>query len=384
MSAGHDHADLEAARGAAAALANGRFVVLVESRAAESEGNLTTAAQFVTPDAVAFMSRNAHGLIRVALSDERCRELNLGPLVEGDQAWQPTTSISFAGATGTGAADGDRARTIQAAIDPSLGTADFTANGYIFPLRARPGGVLRRAGRTEAAIDLTRLAGCLPAAAMSLVMNEDGSVARGAALAEYADRLGIPLVAVGDVIALRRLSEQLVEEVTTARLPTRHGAFRAVGFREKVTGAHHVALVKGEVRGAENVLVRVQAECLVGDVFRSRACTCADDLRLSLERIEAEGCGVLLYLVVGAGRRRVSRHAESVEDEDEDGVPVAMDEYGIGAQILAELGLGTIRILTNNPKAITGLEGFGLEVVEQLPIAAGAAPPGGGGGPGPP
>jgi 3,4-dihydroxy 2-butanone 4-phosphate synthase / GTP cyclohydrolase II len=359
-----DHVHLDAAKAAAAALGNGGFVVLAESHDPEAEGNLTIAAQFVTADAVSFLSTNAHGLIRLCLSDERCRELELGSLASEDGEWQPTAAISFRGVAGTGASEADRARTIQAAINPSCGADDFPrGGGYVFPLRARPGGVLRRAGRTEAAVDLARAAGCQPAAAMSLIMNEDGSVAQGPDLGRYAERHGLPLVAVADVIALRRLSEKLVERVTSARLPTSDGEFSVVAFRESLTGLSHVALVRGELSGAANVLVRVHAECVAGDIFRSTRCRCGEDLRRSLELIAAEERGVLLYLV--SGTRRLSRH----DDTGDDAHSPPMDEYGVGAQILAELGLTTIRILTNNPRAIVGLEGFDLEVVEYVPIA---------------
>ncbi len=293
-----DGVHAEDARAAAAALGNGGFVVLAESREPEAEGNLTLAAQFATPDAVGFLSAQAHGVIRLCLTDERCGELGLGPLASEEAQWQPTAAISFRGVAGTGASEADRARTIQAAIDPSFGAADFArGGGYVFPLRARPGGVLRRAGRTEAAVDLARAAGCLPAAAMSLVMNEDGSVARGPDLARYARSRGLPLVGVADVIALRRLSEKLVERVISVRLPTRYGEFSVIAFREALTGASHVALVRGNVAGAENVLVRVHAECIAGDIFHSSSCPCGHDLRGSLEQIAAEERGVLLYLI---------------------------------------------------------------------------------------
>lgn len=356
--------DPEAAERAVAALSGGEFIVLAESRGGDSEGNVTIAAQFVTAKSVNFMSAHAFGLVRLCLTDDRCRELRLEPLVADEQQWQPTVSISAREAASTGASAADRALTIQAAIDPDRGPADFVQPGYVFPLRARPGGVLRRTARTEAAVDLVRLAGCLPAAAMSLVMNEDGTVAHGPDLERYCTRHGFPLVAVADAIALRRLSEKLVKRVTTVRLPTSHGDFRAVAFREDFTDAYHLALVKGDVEGAANVLVRVHAECLVGDVFHSLSCRCGEELERSIERIAAEGRGVVLYLVAGSHRdSRLSLH-----EEGEEARPSPMDEYGIGAQILADLGLTTIRVLTNSPKSIAAIEGFGLEIVDQLPI----------------
>jgi 3,4-dihydroxy 2-butanone 4-phosphate synthase/GTP cyclohydrolase II len=357
---------VEAVRHAAAHLANGGFVVLAESDDPDAEGNLMVAAELVTPEVVQFLGTHAHGLIRVCLSDERSAELGLWANAGDQHAWQPTAPISLATLAGTGASADDRARTILAMVDPAFERDDFAPGGYVHPLRARSGGVLRRAGRTEAAIDLARLAGCRPAAAMSLIMNGDGTVARGPDLRAYADQEGLPLVSVADVIRLRWQSERLVERVSAAQLPTTLGRFTAVGFRELHTGAHHVALVRGDVDGIENVLVRVHAECLAGDVFHAVDCACSVALESSLARLAREEHGVLLYLVSGRWSERLSRHGELDGD-----VVAPMDEYGIGAQILAELGLTTIRILTNNPKTrIPGLEGFGLEVTEQVPIGA--------------
>jgi 3,4-dihydroxy 2-butanone 4-phosphate synthase/GTP cyclohydrolase II len=360
-----DRADPDAARRAAKALANGGFVVLAESSLEDAEGNLALAAQFVTPDAIGILSSKAQGVVRLCLTDERCAVLRLDTLVESDDNWQPTASIAHREAAGRGASLEDRARTIQAAIDPARAHDEFVSGGYVFPLRARPEGVLRRAGRTEAAVDLARLAGCVPAAALSLVMNADGSVARGAEVAAFARDGDFPFVTVADVIALRLLSERLVERFANARLPTRHGEFTAIGFREKLSGAHHVALVKGDVAGARDVLVRVHAECLMGDVFAASTCSCGRDIRRSLELIDDEERGVLVYLVGPDRERRLNRHAEGSHEPA--GSP--MDEYGIGAQILAELGLRTIRVLTDHPRPIAGLEGFGLEVVGHVPIA---------------
>jgi 3,4-dihydroxy 2-butanone 4-phosphate synthase/GTP cyclohydrolase II len=357
--------DVDAAREAAAALANGGFVVLAESGLDEAEGNLMLAAQFVTSAAIAVLTTFGHGVVRLCLTDERCDELGLRPQVTTEESWQPTASIAHRSATGRGASNEDRARTIQAAIDPASGRSDFVPGGYVFPLRARPGGVLRRSGRTEAAVDLARLAGCLPAVAMSLVMSEDGTIPRGPGLRASADELGYPFVTVDDVVALRRRTETLVERQTTVRLPTRHGEFSAVGFRDRVTGAQHLALVKGDVAAADAVLVRVHAECILGDVFGAGTCNCSAEVANSLELINERGCGVLLYLVSSNRERRLTRHGE----DELGGTTATMDEYGIGAQILADLGLRRIRLLTNHARLIPGLDGFGLEVVEYLPIA---------------
>jgi 3,4-dihydroxy 2-butanone 4-phosphate synthase/GTP cyclohydrolase II len=362
--------DLAGARTAAAALADGRPIVLAEGRGEESEGNVVIAAQFATVSTLGFLVENAHGLIRLALSNDRCETLRLGPVVDDERQWQPTSSITIRGAAASGASLDDRARTIQAAIDVGNGREAFEEPGHVFPLRARPGGVLRRAGRTEAAVDLVRLAGCLPGAAMSLVMGAGGSVARGAELRAYADRHGLPLVTVADVIALRRLSEKLVERVASARLPTEHGDFQALAFREthRATAqgeTTHVALVRGEVAGGEDVLVRVHSSCLEGDVFHSLSCDCSRRLEQSLERLGAEERGVLVYIVSTEDvDHRLARHREAGTDE----APAPMNEFGIGAQILSDLGLTSIRVLTNNPRPIAGLEGFGLRISEHVPL----------------
>ncbi len=358
--------DVEAAQRAAEALAAGKFVVLAEHRGDESEGNLMFAAEFATPQAVNFLATNANGLIRLCLTDERCEELRLAPLLSEEEKWQPTVAIASRGLRGTAASAEDRSKTILDAIDPEKGPADFVPHGHVFPLRARPGGVLKRTGRTEAAIDLARLAGCVPAAAMSLVMNEDGTVARADSLRAYCEQHGFPLVTVANVVAFRRSTERLVEQLPGVRLPTLHGDFTAVGFREKVTGAHHIALVKGELQDAQNVLVRVHRECMFGDVFHGQNCNCGEQLDRSLDLLVRENRGVLVYLIAGErGDRVFGRHA--APGEVGHGPPA--DEFGIGAQILADLGLTTIRILTNTPKDLSGLEGFGLEIVEQVPIS---------------
>jgi 3,4-dihydroxy 2-butanone 4-phosphate synthase/GTP cyclohydrolase II len=355
--------DLDAARAAAAALADGRAIVLAESNDAESEGNVVLAAQFATATTLRFLAENAHGLIRLALDDARCAALRLGPVVDDERQWQPTSSITIRGAAASGASIEDRARTIQAAIDVARGPEAFDQPGHVFPLRARPGGVLRRAGRTEAAVDLVRLGGCLPGAAMSLVMTRDGAVARGGELRAYAEQQGLPFVTVGDVIALRRLSEKLVERVATASMPTEFGRFTAIAFRETTGDTTHVALVRGELAGAADVLVRVHSSCLEGDVFHGLTCDCARRLRQSLRRLGAEERGVLVYIVSpDDADHRLQRHHDGAP------VPERMNEFGIGAQILADLGLTSIRVLTSNPRPIAGLEGFGLRIVEHVPF----------------
>ncbi len=347
-------------------LRSGGFVVLMESNEPEAEGNLIAAAQFASPESLRSFSSHAMGSLYLGLTDARCEELGLPSDPSSDGPWQPG-SIALRGETGLGFSRDDHARTIQALLNPSMGREDFDRIGYVHPLRARPGGVLQRAGRTEAAVDLVRLAGCQPAALLSLVRTEDGDVARGDGLRALAEANGFPVVTVGAAIALRRQTDKLVERVAIARLPTKFGLFSVVGFRGILTDTNHLALVRGDVDGAGDVLVRVHTECLVGDVFQALSCTCARDLERALEILGREERGVLVYVVPGEGLQRFSRH----DDPDSGYRPPPMDEYGIGAQILADLGLSSIRILTDHPKgSITGLDGFGLRIVEQVPLTA--------------
>ena len=289
-----------------------------------------------------------------------------------------TVSIEAREGVTTGISAADRSATIQTAIDPSRGPSDLVHPGHVFPLRARPGGVLERTGQTEAAVDLARLAGLIPAGVVCEVMNEDGTMARVPDLTEFCERHDIALVTVADLIEYRRRTEKLVERTVSVRLPTAYGDFTATAFREKLTGKTHVALVKGTVKGAGNVLVRVHSECLTGDVFHSLRCDCGEQLEQALARIGREERGVLLYMAQeGRGIGLLSKlkayelqenGLDTVEANIELGFPADARDWGIGNQVLAELGLTTIRILTNNPKKITGLEGFGLTVVEQVPI----------------
>ena len=359
----------------------GKFVVVVDAADRENEGDLTIAAQFATPEAVNFMTKEGRGLICLCLTEERCDELGLRQMTEKNETPYGTAftvSVEAREGVTTGISAPDRSRTIQVAIDPKARTDDLVQPGHVFPLRAREGGVLMRAGQTEAAVDLARLAGLLPAGVVCEIMNEDGTMSRVPDLIPYCERHGLKLVTVADLIEYRRRHEQLVERMTTVRLPTAYGDFTAVAFRETLTGKHHVALVRGEVEGRENVLVRVHSECLTGDVFHSLRCDCGEQLEQALSRIAAEERGVLLYMAQegrGIGLLNKLRAYElqengfdTVEANLELGFQPDMRDYGIGNQILAELGLSTIRILTNNPKKITGIEGFGLQVVEQVPI----------------
>jgi 3,4-dihydroxy 2-butanone 4-phosphate synthase / GTP cyclohydrolase II len=359
----------------------GRFVVVVDDEDRENEGDLTIAAQFATPEAINFMATHGRGLICLCLTDDRCDALDLRPMTNRNETpfgTAFTVAIEAREGVSTGISAQDRSRTIQVAIDPSKGPHDLVQPGHVFPLRARRGGVLERAGQTEAAVDLARLAGLNPAGVVCEVMNEDGTMARVPDLAEYCGRHGLKMITVADLIEYRRRTEKLVERTTSVRLPTIHGEFRAVAFREKLTGKHHLALVKGEVEGADDVLVRVHSECLTGDVFHSLRCDCGEQLDLALKRIADEERGVLLYMAQeGRGIGLLNKlkayelqenGLDTVEANLELGFAADAREWGIGNQILADLGLTTIRILTNNPLKLTGLEGFGLQVVEQVPI----------------
>jgi 3,4-dihydroxy 2-butanone 4-phosphate synthase/GTP cyclohydrolase II len=359
----------------------GKFVVVVDAADRENEGDLTIAAQFATPEAVNFMATHGRGLICLCLTDERCDELALEQMTDRNETpfgTAFTVSIEAREGVSTGISAQDRARTIQVAIDPSKGPEDLVQPGHVFPLRARAGGVLQRAGQTEAAVDLARLAGLNPAGVVCEVMKEDGTMARVPDLVEYCARHDLKMITVEDLIEYRRRTEKLVERMTSVRLPTAYGDFTAIAFREKLTGKHHVALVRGHVEGEEDVLVRVHSECLTGDVFHSLRCDCGEQLEQALARIGSEERGVVLYMAQeGRGIGLLNKlkayelqenGMDTVEANLELGFAPDMREYGIGNQILADLGLSTIRILTNNPKKITGIEGFGLTVVEQVPI----------------
>ncbi|HYA09360.1 MAG TPA: bifunctional 3,4-dihydroxy-2-butanone-4-phosphate synthase/GTP cyclohydrolase II [Gaiellaceae bacterium] len=359
----------------------GRMVVVVDAPDRENEGDLTIAAQFATPEAIAFMAKEGRGLICLCLTGERCDELDLRMMTERNETPYKTAftvSIEAREGISTGISAHDRARTIQVAIDPAKGPQDIVQPGHVFPLRARPGGVLQRAGQTEAAVDLARLAGLNAAGVVCEVMKDDGTMARVPDLIEFCTRHGLKLVTVADLIEYRRRHEKLVEREVTVRLPTAYGEFSAVLFRETLTGRQHVALVSGDVEGAQNVLVRVHSECLTGDVFHSLRCDCGEQLDAAMRLIAAEPCGVLLYMAQegrGVGLLNKLKAYELQEDGLDTvdanlalGFAADEREWGIGNQILADLGLSTIRLLTNNPKKVSGLQAFGLQVTEQVPI----------------
>jgi 3,4-dihydroxy 2-butanone 4-phosphate synthase / GTP cyclohydrolase II len=362
----------------------GRFVVVVDDEDRENEGDLVLAAQMVTPEAINFMAREGRGLICLALTQERCAELDLPPMVERNTSSFGTAfmvSIEARGRTTTGISAADRAETVRAAIDPSTKPMDLLRPGHMFPLRAQPGGVLKRAGQTEASVDLARIAGLDPSAVLCEIMNEDGTMARVPDLTKFCKKHDLRMVTVADLIRHRMRNERLVQRIAAPNMPTRFGDFRLHAYRSDVNNEEAIALVHGEIREEEPVLVRVHSQCLTGDVFGSSRCDCGAQFSLAMEKIVQAGRGVLLYLLQeGRGIGLMNKlKAYELQDEGHDtvsanaklGFPPDIRNYGLGSQILRDLGVRKMRLMTNNPSKYVAIGGFGLEIVERVPLEVG-------------
>lgn len=362
-------------------LKKGKMVIVVDDADRENEGDLILAGQFVTPVAVNFMAKFGRGLICVPTTSERLQQLGIERMVRQNRETFKTdfqVSVDAAKGVTTGISAADRAETIRIMAEPTALPEDLVAPGHVFPLRARPGGVLQRAGHTEAAVDLVQLAGCRPIGVICEIMNDDGSMARLPQLVKFGKKHRLKICSIADLIEFRRSQERLVEPIEVVRLPTEYGAFNLHLYRSKVDGQHHLALVAGEVAGKANILVRVHSECLTGDVFGSHRCDCGPQLHQAMRQIADAGAGVIVYMRqegrgIGLGPKIKAyklqeQGLDTVEANQQLGFGMDLREYGLGAQILSDLGLQTIRLLTNNPRKVVGLEGYGLKIVEQLPI----------------
>jgi len=367
---------------AIAAIANGEFVVVLDHEDRENEGDLIMAAELVSPEALAFMVRHTSGLVCVGMTGERLDELDIPLMVQHGTEAQGTAftvSVDLRAGTTTGISAPDRAATVRALVDPASAPGDFARPGHVFPLRARPGGVLRRPGHTEAAVDLATLAGLTPAGVLCELVRPDGEMARGSDLARFAAEHGLALITIDELIAYRRRREQLVLRRSSAILPTPYGPFTVHAFESMIDGVEHLALVKGDVSGADPVLARVHSECLTGDVFGSCRCDCGPQLQLALANIAEAGRGVVVYLLGHEGRgiglaAKVEAYQlqdgglDTVEANVALGLPVDDRDYGIGAQILDDLGVRAVRLMTNNPAKTEGLAGYGFEITERVPL----------------
>jgi 3,4-dihydroxy 2-butanone 4-phosphate synthase/GTP cyclohydrolase II len=359
----------------------GKFVIVVDDEDRENEGDLIMAAEKVTPEAINFMAVNGRGLICMPIIGERLDELHIPMMVNHNTATFGTAftiSVEAKYGTSTGISAADRARTVQAIIDPNTKPHDLVMPGHMFPLRARDGGVLVRAGQTEATVDLARLAGFYPAGVCCEVMNEDGSMARLPQLEVIAEKHGLKIISVAELIAYRYRHEKMVSRVAEARLPTPYGEFTVIAYKSQPDPAEHLALVMGDVATDDPVLVRVHSQCLTGDVFHSMRCDCGEQIEMAMKRIAGEGRGVVIYMRQegrGIGIHNKIR-AYALQDEGLDTVEANLSlgfkadqrDYGVGAQILADLGVRNMRLMTNNPKKMSGLESFGLKIIEQLPL----------------
>jgi 3,4-dihydroxy 2-butanone 4-phosphate synthase/GTP cyclohydrolase II len=363
----------------------GRMVILVDDEDRENEGDLCMAAELVTPEAINFMARYGRGLICLPLTEERLRELRLSMMVpehENNSGYGTAFTISIEARSGvtTGISAADRARTIQVAIDDETRPADLARPGHVFPLRAREGGVLRRTGQTEGSVDLARMAGLKPAGVICEVMNDDGSMARMPDLVKFAREHGIKIVTIADMIAYRLRNEKLVRRAAEAVIPTAAGGdFRAIVYENEIDRVDHIALVKGDISGDEPVLVRAHSECLTGDAFGSLRCDCGDQLNAALNQIAETGRGIILYMrqegrgiglanKIRAYKLQDEEGLDTVQANERLGFPPDMRDYGVGAQILLDLGVKSLRLLTNNPGKRAGIEGYGLEIAERVPL----------------
>ena len=371
-----------------AAIGRGEMIVMVDDEDRENEGDLIMAAQFATPEKLAFIVRHTSGVVVAPLTGDRCDELRLPLMVDHNTESHRTAftvSVDLLEGTTTGISAADRAATLRALADPNIGHTAFARPGHIFPLRAREGGVLKRAGHTEAAVDLARLAGLQPAGIICEIQNDDGTMSRLPDLQKFCAEHGLLLSSIADLVNYRRHHERLVEHIGSATVPTEWGSFTTHAYRSTIDGIEHLAFVKGDVSGDAPVLIRVHSECLTGDVFGSRRCDCGPQLAAAMSTIEREGRGVVVYLRGHEGRGIGIGHkirAYSLQEEGYDtvdantklGLPVDSREYGIGAQILADLGARKLRLMTNNPAKYGGIAGYGLEIVERVPLATAETP----------